>query len=85
MATDHDLLAADQDLLAADRLLSIEISPALPCGMGACGQLASHARIERDLRYVSLWRLLPICDTHLRSLQAAANQTALRAGASSQG
>jgi len=67
-------MAADHDLAAADSLLSIEITPTLPCGIGACGRPAQRARIERDLRFASLWRLLPICDDHLRSLQAAAER-----------
>ena len=65
-------MAADHDLALADNLLSIEITPMLPCGIDACGTPARRARVERDLRFASLWRLLPICDAHLRSLQAAA-------------
>ncbi len=72
-------MASDYDLAAADTLLSIEITPALPCGIGACGQPARRARIERDLRFASLWRLLPICDAHLRSLQAAAESACAEA------
>ncbi len=64
-------MAMDYDLATGDSLLRIEINPALPCGIGACGQPARHARIERDQRYDSLWRLLPICDVHLLSLDAA--------------
>ncbi len=68
-------MAVDVDLPAGDRLLRIEINPALPCGIGGCGQPAHCARIERDLRYDALWRLLPICEFHILSLAAAAAQT----------
>lgn len=64
-------MASDHEPSAGDSLLRIEINPPLPCGIGACGQLARCARIERDPRYDSLWRLLPICEAHLRSLDAA--------------
>jgi hypothetical protein len=74
-------MAADHELSAGDSLLRIEINPSLPCGIGVCGQPARHARIERDPRYAALWRLLPICDVHLRSLDAAGRAVAT-AGAS---
>lgn len=64
-------MASDHDQSAGDSLLRIEINPPLPCGIGSCGQLARCARIERDPRYDSLWRLLPICEAHLRALDAA--------------
>jgi hypothetical protein len=69
-------MTVDHDILPGDSLLRIEINPSLPCGIGACGQPARYARIERDLRYDALWRLLPICDAHLRSLDAAARASA---------
>lgn len=69
-------MAADRELNAGDSLLRIEISPALPCGIGACGEPAYCARIERDPRYDALWRLLPICEFHIRSLEAAARAAA---------
>ncbi len=76
-------MAADDELGAGDSLLRIEISPALPCGIGACGEPAHCARIERDPRYDALWRLLPICEFHIRSLEAAARAAAAEAFASS--
>ncbi|HEX8995623.1 MAG TPA: hypothetical protein VF812_06300 [Ktedonobacterales bacterium] len=69
-------MATDQDLVTSDSLLRIEINPSLPCGISACGRPAHCARIERDLHYGSLWRLLPICDMHLQSLDAAARAAA---------
>ena len=77
-------MAADRDFSAGDSLLRIEINPALPCGIGECGRLARYARIERDVRYDSLWRLLPICDMHLASLDAAAADVASAVGASAE-
>lgn len=74
-------MAADRDFSAGDSLLRIEINPALPCGIAECGRLARHARIERDVRYDALWRLLPICDVHLASLDAAAADIASAVGA----
>lgn len=65
-------MVTDQDLVAGDSLLRIEINPSLPCGIGGCGQPSHYARIERDLRYDALWRLLPICEAHLLSLDEAA-------------
>jgi hypothetical protein len=44
--------------------------------------MTRYARIERDLRYASLWRLLPICDLHLASLDAAAADVASEVGPS---
>ncbi len=73
-------MASDHDLSAGDSLLRIEINPPLPCGIGTCGHLARCARIERDPRYDSLWRLLPICEAHLRSLDAAAGRSAAQDG-----
>lgn len=64
-------MASEYDPTTGDGLLRIEINPPLPCGIGDCGQPARYARIEHDPRYAVLWRLLPICDTHLRSLDAA--------------
>ena len=78
-------MAADRDISAADSLLRIEINPALPCGIAECGCLARYARIERDRRYESLWRLLPICDVHLASLDAAAADIAATVGAAPAG
>lgn len=72
-------MTTDYDIAAGDSLLRIEINPSLPCGIGACGQPAHYARIERDLRYDSLWRLLPICEAHFVSLDAAAARAAAAA------
>jgi len=54
-----------------DTFLRIEINPPLPCGVYACERPARHARVERDPQFGPLWRLLPICETHLRSLDVA--------------
>ena len=75
----REQMAAEHDLASTDSLLSIEITPMLPCGIGACGEPARRARVERDIHFASLWRLLPICDAHLRSLQAAAGHISAEA------
>ncbi|HZC06760.1 MAG TPA: hypothetical protein VE338_14080 [Ktedonobacterales bacterium] len=75
-------MASDHDLSAGDSLMRIEINPPLPCGISGCGRPAHCARIERDLRYDSLWRLLPICEAHLRSLDAAAGRSIASEGVS---
>ncbi|HEX9036677.1 MAG TPA: hypothetical protein VF808_06755 [Ktedonobacterales bacterium] len=59
-----------------DTLLRIEIHPPLPCGIAGCEELARRASVERDARYTSLWRLLPICETHQVSLAAGASASA---------
>jgi hypothetical protein len=69
-------MATDHERSAGDSLLRIEISPSLPCGIGDCGQPTHYARIERDPCYDALWRLLPICEAHLRSLDAAGRAVA---------
>lgn len=66
-------MAADRDSASGDSLRRIEVNPGLPCGIRDCGRLAHYGRIERDPRFASLWRLLPICDIHLASLDAAAS------------
>lgn len=76
-------MAMDHEWSAGDSLIRIEISPALPCGIGDCGQPARYARIERDPRYAALWRLLPICEAHLHSLDAAGRAIAATAPAES--
>lgn len=76
-------MLVDRDNLSGDSLLRIEINPPLPCGIGDCGQPARFARIERDPRYEALWRLLPICDAHLRSLDAAGRAIAAMPSAES--
>lgn len=63
-------MASEDHLQADDGLLRIEINPPLPCGFRACGRPARIAQIERDPRFDALWRLLPICDIHLASLDA---------------
>jgi hypothetical protein len=55
-------------------LRRIAINPPLPCGVAHCGRLAHSGRIERDPEMGALWRLLPICDEHLASLAAAADE-----------
>ena len=72
-------MASEYDRSAGDGLLRIEINPPLPCGIRDCGQSARYARVERDPRYAALWRLLPICDTHLRSLDDVAARAAAEA------
>jgi len=74
-------MAADRDSASGDSLRRIEVNPGLPCGIRECGRLAHYARIERDPRFASLWRLLPICDIHLASLDAAAADVASAVGA----
>lgn len=63
---------SEERALEQDDTQTIEISPPLPCGIASCGRLARHARIERDPETPALWRLLPICETHLASLTASA-------------
>jgi hypothetical protein len=69
-------MARDHESSAGDSLLRIEISPSLPCGIGDCGRPTHYARIEHDPRYDALWRLLPICEAHLLSLDAAGRAVA---------
>lgn len=73
-------MAADRGSESGDSLRRIEVNPGLPCGISECGRLAHYARIERDPRFASLWRLLPICDIHLASLDAAAADVASAVG-----
>ena len=62
----------DQRAQGLDDLLTIEISQPLPCGVAHCDQPARRGRIERDPQAGALWRLLPICEAHLRQLAAGA-------------
>lgn len=62
----------EERALERDDTLTIEFSPPLPCGIASCGRLTRHARIERDPETPALWRLLPICETHLARLTASA-------------
>ena len=68
-------MAADDVEGGGDSLRLIEISAPLPCGISGCGQMTRRARIERDPESAALYLLLPLCDSHLRSLSAAAGAT----------
>lgn len=75
-------MAAEDDFSANDSLLRVEVNPPLPCGIRDCGRPARFACIERDPRYVALWRLLPICELHQARLAAAADDVVAAADAS---
>lgn len=51
----------------------IEISVLLPCGVSGCAQMTHRARIERHPDHPALYLLLPLCDLHLRRLNAPAD------------
>ncbi len=51
-----------------DDVRHIELSSALPCGIGRCGRPTKRALIEDDLARPALWTLLPICDDCARMI-----------------
>ena len=51
-----------------DEVRRIQMSAALPCGIGHCGRPTTRALIEDDLERPALWTLLPICDDCARAI-----------------
>lgn len=66
-------MAEDDEEPGSDTLQLIEVSALLPCGVSGCAQMTHRARIERHPDHPALYLLLPLCDLHLRRLNAPAD------------
>lgn len=49
-----------------DDLVRIQLTPALPCGIPGCRNLATTGLVEHDPQTAGLWHLLPLCDACAR-------------------